>query len=294
VAVLLGVTTGRAGTFVYVSVAKEKKIATYRVSADGKLSRVAEAACDGEPGALVTDPDRRFLFAALRSEGKLSAFRIDPATGKLTHLNTVEAGADPAHISTDREGRFLLCAYYVAAKVTVHAIGPDGSLGERPVQTLATADKAHAILLDRANRLVFVPHTGPNAIFQFTFESKTGRLTPARAPGLATPPNTGPRHLVWHPSREIAYVANEEGGSVTAYQLDAAAGSLKPLQTLATLPGDFRGATPARRSASTRQGGSCTPPTAATTASPRSASTGAASSPPRVRYRRSGRRGRST
>src|SRR5947209_15646954 len=133
---------GRAETFVYVSAARDHKIRVYRLDPkDGTLTHSSDAATEGEPGALTTDPGRKFLFASLRAEGKLSAFRIDAATGKLTALNTVEAGPDPAHLSTDREGRFLLCAYYVAAKVTVHAVAPDGSLGNKPVQSLATADK---------------------------------------------------------------------------------------------------------------------------------------------------------
>ena len=102
----------------------------------------------GEPGTLTSDPKRRFLFAALRSTGELAAFRIEPANGKLTLINTVPAGADPAYISTDRSGKFLLTAYYVAGKVTVHAIGADGSLGNKPRQTLRTKEKAHAIVLD--------------------------------------------------------------------------------------------------------------------------------------------------
>jgi 6-phosphogluconolactonase len=229
-----------ADTVVYVSLAAEKKIAVYKLSpADGKLARSAETVLDGEPGALITDPLRRFLFASLRAQGKLAAFRIDARTGKLTPINTVPAGADPAHISTDREGRFLLCAYYVAAKVTVHTIGQDGSLGRTPRQSLDTAEKAHAIVLDPANRFALAPHTGPNAIFRFKFDAQRGELTTAGK--ITTPMNTGPRHLVFHPTKNVAYVDNEQGGSVTAYRFNAKTGDLEPLQTLSTLPANFKG-----------------------------------------------------
>src|SRR5262249_45170477 len=147
---------------------------------------------DGEPGAMTTDPNQRYLFAAIRSEGNLAAFKIDRAIGELTHVNTVSAGPDPAHIATDRTGRFLLSAYYVAAKVTVHAIGKDGALSEKPVQSIRTADKAHAILPDRSNRFVFVPHTGTNVIFQFTWQGDAGKLIANAVPKLTTPDNTGP------------------------------------------------------------------------------------------------------
>jgi 6-phosphogluconolactonase len=232
----------RADTVVYVAVAAEKKIVHYGMTAgDGKLTRIDETVLDGEPGALTTDPKQRFLFSSLRAEGKLASFRIDPRSGKLTHLNTVPAGPDPAHLSTDREGRYLLCAYYVAAKVTVHRIAEDGTLEATPRQSINTADKAHAIVLDPSNRFAFVPHTGPNAIFQFTFDAERGELKPATAAKLTTPKNTGPRHLVFHPAKDIAYVDNEQGGSVTVYRLDSKGGTLQPFQTIATLPPTFIG-----------------------------------------------------
>jgi 6-phosphogluconolactonase len=241
VTVLLAATAARADTVVYVSVAAEKRIAVYQMDrATGKLTH-RDTKLDGEPGALTVDPGRKFLFSALRAEGKLASFRIDRATGMLTHLNTVPAGPDPAHLSTDAAGRYLLAAYYVAAKVTVHRIGKDGALGEKPLQSLPTADKAHAIVPDPSGRFVFVPHTGPDTIFQFIFDAKTGRLSANEPAKLTTRRGTGPRHLVFHPSRPVVYVANEQGGSVTAYALDPRAGTLRPLQTASTLPKGFKG-----------------------------------------------------
>jgi 6-phosphogluconolactonase len=110
------------------------------------------------------------------------------------------------------------------------------SLTEEPLQSIATAEKAHAIVADPSNRFVFVPHTAPNAIFQFNFQETTGRLTANAVPRLTAPPGSGPRHLVFHPQLPIAYVVNEQGGSVTAYRLDQSAGTLAPIQTIPTLP----------------------------------------------------------
>jgi len=239
---LRGFPAGPGNTFVYVSVAGEKRIAIYQMDrATGKLTPRGDAKLDGEPGALTVDPRRNFLFAALRSTGKLASFRINRATGMLTHLNTVTAGPDPAHLSTDATGRYLFAAYYVAAKVTVHEIGKDGALAEKPHQSLPTADKAHAIVSDPSGRFVFVPHTGPDVIFQFALDPGTGRLTAGSPAQLTTAKGTGPRHLVFHTSRPIAYVANEQGSSVTACALDPKSGTLRPLQTVSTLPGQFRG-----------------------------------------------------
>src|SRR5262249_55508991 len=142
-----------------------KQIVVFNMDeASGALTELQRVSLEGEPAALITSPDRRFFFASHRSTGKLQSFCLERETGRLTALRVVEAGADPAHIHCDRSGKFLFTAYYVAAKVSVHAIGADGSLSERPVQEIATDEKAHAAMPDPSGRFLFVPHTGPNAI----------------------------------------------------------------------------------------------------------------------------------
>jgi 6-phosphogluconolactonase len=253
---LLSAAPAFADDVVYVSVAGEKRIAIFKLDAkDGRLTPAGDMVTSGEPGALTTDSKRRFLFAALRSTGELAAFRIEPATGKLTHLNTVPAGADPAHITTDKAGKFLLTAYYVAGQVTVHTIGEDGALGKEPRQTFKTKEKAHAIVLSPGDRAAIVPHTGPNVIYSLGFFGDSGALLKPHhgQPDFTTPKGTGPRHVVFHPTlwirggfdanAQVAYVANEQGSSVTMYHavLNAVNWGLEPKQTISTLPADFKG-----------------------------------------------------
>jgi 6-phosphogluconolactonase len=229
-----------AAAWVYVSIAGEKRIAIYAMNlGTGELTHRHDVATPGEPGSLTTDPRKRFLFAAMRSTGDLTSFRLDQATGNLTQVSKVSAGADPAFVATDQTGKFLLLAYYQAGKVAVHRIDEDGSLSEQPVASLPTDKNAHAIQTDASNRFAFVPHTGPNAIFQFRFDATTGNLAANSVPIVSTGRNTGPRHLAFHPKLPMAYFDNEQGSSVTAYRLNAETGLISPQQTLPTLPEDF-------------------------------------------------------
>lgn len=226
---------------VYCSAATEQSLDFLHLNpVTGRLTKQVRLATPGEPGAMTVSPDRRFLFVSMRSTGRLCSFRIDPATGQPDPISVVEAGADPAQISVDSTGRFLLTAYYVAAKVTVHAIGPAGELSEQPLQTIETARNAHAIVPDAGNRFAYVPHTGPNLIFQFSFDATTGTLKPLNPDRLQRPGQTGPRHLTWHPSQPVAYINNEQGSSVTVYEQQAE-GALRPGSTERTLPTDFSG-----------------------------------------------------
>src|SRR5262249_23311711 len=157
---------------------------------------------------------------------------------------------DPAHISRDKSGKFLFTAYYVAGQVTVHDIGADGALSKKPRQTLKTKEKAHAIVLDPTEWGALVPHTAPNVIYAFYWDKSAGQLkepTTLHSTEISTPKNTGPRHVVFHPTlrihggpdaeAQVAYVANEQGGSVTVYRviLNPINWLLDAKQTISTL-----------------------------------------------------------
>jgi len=224
----------------YVSIAAENRIAVFSMDSNtGKLNHQSNIKTSGSPGALYISHDGRFVFASIRSMGRLASFRRSD-NGDLKLIGEVPAGADPAFVATDRAGKFLLTAYYFAGKVTVHKINKDGSLGKKPLQSIPTKDKAHAIMADASNRFVFVPHTGPNAIFQFKLDATTGKLSANSPLVLSTPPNSGPRHLWFHPKNpNIVYFDNEQESSVTLYRMSKS-GKLRPVQTLSTLPPGYK------------------------------------------------------
>jgi len=240
--VVIGSRTTCGESFVYVSLAGENRIAIYNLNDQtAELTPCGTAKVDGGPGSLTTDPSRKFLFASIRSVGKLASFRIHAQDGSLTLLSEVPAGADPAYVATDKTGRFLLSAYYRAGKVSVHRIDKSGALSAEPLQTIPTAEKAHSIRTDRSNHFAFVPHTGPNAIFQFLFDQQTGRLSANAVAKVQRPENTGPRHIAFHPTKDLVYVSDEQGSSVTVYRLDAKQGRLSAVQTISSLPKSFSG-----------------------------------------------------
>ncbi len=228
--------------FVYVSKAPEKEIQVYRLDPQAeKLAPVETFAVSGTPGSLAVAPNKTSLYASLRNLSKLGSYRLDSATGQLKLLNEVALpeGENAAYVATDRSGKWLLSASYAAGKVVVHKLNDDGSIALPAVQTVVTAKTAHCVAVSRDNNIVYVPHVAPNAVYQFRFDDQSGMLTEmSQAPGGAD--KAGPRHLAFHPTKNLAFTSDESGSSITAYQVDPKAG-VKPLQTLSTLPTDFAG-----------------------------------------------------
>jgi 6-phosphogluconolactonase len=119
-----------AKTFAYVSNADSREIIVLRLQDDGGLAEVERVNTTGTVMPLAVSPDRRFLYAALRSEPfGAASYRIDGQTGRLSHIATSPLPASMPYLATDRTGRFLLSASYQSAVAAVSAIDAEGRVG---------------------------------------------------------------------------------------------------------------------------------------------------------------------
>ena len=225
----------------YVAVSKDQKLLRYDMDADtGDLTLVEEISAKGGIGPLCTDPRQKYLYAALRSSKELVTYGIDPETGALDHIATVPFDGGSCYISTDKTGRYLFSAYYGEGAVAVNAIDNNGAVLAPHRQWIPTAEHAHCFFPDPSNRYLFVPHTmPPNAIYQFTFDETTGELAANAVAKVDARPGEGPRHYEFHPTLDVVYVANENGSSVTVYDLNPDKGTLTRRQNLSTLPAGY-------------------------------------------------------
>jgi 6-phosphogluconolactonase len=232
------VSPAQAATFVYVSNAEEGTIGMYTLGSDGTLQAGPRVDAGKPVMPMSVSPDKRFLFAAIRSKPfTVVTYSIDRGTGALKQLSTAALAESLPYIHVDQTGRYLLGASYGAHLVSVNAIGTDGKVSE-PIQVIPTARNAHAIITDRTNRYVFVPHLGTDQIFQFHFDATTGRLAANTPPLVQLKAMTGPRHIVMSPDNKFAFLLNELVATVTTLSLDATTGLLTEVSSASVLPAD--------------------------------------------------------
>lgn len=239
---------------------KSKGIYAYRFDpATGESTPLGLAAETTNPSFVAIHPNGRFLYAVNElgnyqgpNSGGVSAFSIDQQTGKLTFLNEVRSrGADPCYIIVDKAGKNVLVANYTGGSIAVFPIDDSGRLGKASAFVQHTghgADPkrqegphAHSIDLSPDNRLAFVDDLGLDELLVYKFDSSKGTLTPNDPPAIKLDPGSGPRHFALHPSGKFAYVVAEMASTVTALSVDLKTGKLQRLQTLSTLPQDFKG-----------------------------------------------------
>ena len=234
----------------------------YRLRLDlatGALAPAGDPTETVNPSFLAFHPSRRFLYAVNETgdaptdkSGAVSAFAIDPGTGGLTFLNQQPSGgAAPCHVTIDKEGRHALVANYWGGTVEVLPIQADGRLGPPSAVVSHQGRRAspgrpaeshpHSMNLDAANRFVFVADLGLDEVVAYRFDGKKGLLAPHESGTVRLAPGAGPRHLAIHPDGRQAYVINELDSTITRLAHDAAAGTMKAVQTVSTLPAGFQG-----------------------------------------------------
>ena len=237
-----------SGVYVYVSENGSEQISVLRMSPEtGALKKIQDVPVPGKVMPLAITPDRRFLFASVRSEPyMIASFAIDARDGTLTHLGDVPAPESTVCICTDHTGKFLLGAVNPPDRVrrtgvaTLNAISPQGRVLVPPIMVRAPP-KLHCILPDPTNRFVFAASCDGDMIMRYAFDTTLGELSSDGLTPVLVLPKSGPRHLRFHPNGRSMYVVNEFDASVCAYSYNARNGALLERQTINALPPDYSG-----------------------------------------------------
>jgi 6-phosphogluconolactonase len=221
-------------------------------AATGALSELGLMGATTNPSFLALHPNGKFLYAVNEtSAGSVTSFAIDAQTSKLTELNHVPSGgADPCHLVVDPTGHAVIVANYTGGSVSSFPLHPDGTMGNAATflqhhgssVNKARQDAAHAhdVALSRDNRFAIICDLGMDKLMVYRFDPKTGALTANDPPFTRMRPGSGPRHFAFDASGKHGYAISELASTVTAFDWDASHGVLHALQTVSTLPADFK------------------------------------------------------
>jgi 6-phosphogluconolactonase len=231
----------------YVGNADSQDISVVELQPDGNLAlldttRVPGPSTPGPSLPLAISPDRQRLIAGIRGEPFAAVtFDIDPQSGQLTLVGSGPLFDSMCYLSIDGTGQYLLGASYGGSRVAVNRIGSDGIVAPAQ-QVIATQPKAHAIVVDAANRYVLHTSLGGDLVHQQRFDAVSGRLTPNTPATAPIAAGSGPRHLVFSPDARFVYVLGELDATVHVLPWDAAAGTLgEAVQVASAVPENFDG-----------------------------------------------------
>jgi len=219
----------------------------------GKLQRIGSVDAGPNPSFLAIHPNRRVLYAVNELEkGAVRTFAIAKHTGALTRLNEQPSeGGAPCYVSVDRSGSVVLVANYVAGSVALLPVGANGALGPAahvvhhtgtgPNAERQAAPHAHCILPDPSNRFALAADLGADRVFVYRLDLNAKSLRHIEEGDAVMRSGAGPRHIAFHPTLPLVFVANELDSTVATLRFDAKRGALSPLETHSTVPAGWSG-----------------------------------------------------
>jgi 6-phosphogluconolactonase (cycloisomerase 2 family) len=182
--------------------------------------------------------------------GRVSSYRIDPATHELALVNQVESkGHEPTHASLSEDEQFLWVSNYAVlpdppGSLVALPVKEDGSLGAVAQQFSNPSSKVdperqasghvHSVVSHQGH--VFASDLGADKVFIYRYQPKTEAPLMAASPAaLQLPPGSGPRHLLFGPGGEHAWLTLEMPAQVVS--LHWSAGKLERTQLHDLAPG---------------------------------------------------------
>lgn len=229
-------------------------------SQTGMLSeRPEQAVKTHNPSWLTFSPNRRYLYAVNENGpgqtdivGRVTAFRVDPASGTLQQIGQVQTlGSEPAHATVSSDSRYLFVSNYsVNADPggTLAVIPLDSEGRPHPVVQIKThhasrtdlerqaSPHMHSVVESPDGHYVLGQDLGADRIYIYRYDSNHPEhplTASAKQPFVQLPPGSGPRHLIFSANAKQAYLTLEMTGQVAV--LDYADGqfALKQIVELA-------------------------------------------------------------
>ncbi|SDY25318.1 6-phosphogluconolactonase [Evansella caseinilytica] len=212
---------------------------------EGKISDVKVAAKLDNPTYLTISNDNKYLYAVAK-KGDLGGVAAFSRTDQLTFVNQqLSEGAPPCHVSVDSQNRYLFTGNYHKGTIEAYTLQQEnGSIAPNPSVAQhqgSGPDKrqekphAHYAAFTPDEKYVAAIDLGIDQLI--TYELNHGQLKEVSR--LTVKPGSGPRHLVFHPSENIAYLMTEFSSEVLVLQYNPEDGSFAQLQAVSTIPADF-------------------------------------------------------
>jgi 6-phosphogluconolactonase len=223
---------------VFIASVESRELVVASMGPDGSLVVQQRLRFEHGVRSMTSRSDGRVLYIASRGKpSTVHTLDISSTDIRITAFSTLQE--DLVYIALDPQQQYFLSASYHGNSLFTHSILSSGMVRPGPTDVHHDIVKAHCILARPNNDAVYATSLGSDRIYQFRLGGN-GELWPLDPAYVAATPDSGPRHLAFHPRLAVLYCVNELNASLGAYVVNEG-GLLSALDESSLLPAGFTG-----------------------------------------------------
>ena len=216
----------------------------------GELSNEKLLVQTSNPSYLTQSKERNFVYSVNEGGGgSVSSFNWAEGGDKLMLVSQQSSeGSSPCHVEINPAENLLSVANYSSGNLTVFSLSGSGNIeanptvfqheGSGPVKPNQSGPRAHCSKFDPNGKFLYAVDLGIDQIISYPV-TEEGVQEPSSQ--LHLDPGDGPRHFIFHPKLDLAFVVNELGSSVVSMKINHTTGELERIDKASTIPSDFDG-----------------------------------------------------
>lgn len=196
------------------------------------------------PSYLAISKDQKYVYAVQENEkGEIVGYKWNEDNTKLIEISRLSTkGMHPCYISLNEDNSLLSIGNYSSGDIAVYNVQKEGVLNDA-IQTrkhigkgtlLPNQSSPHAHCTKfYNNNFLYAVDLGIDKVISYSI--KNGEVETSKV-ALKTDDGDGPRHLSFHPTKNIAYVTTEFTNSIIVAKVDEATGDFNSIQKISMLP----------------------------------------------------------
>lgn len=209
------------------------------------LTLIAEV---GSPTYLDTFHDKNMIFTIVNEndQGGIASL-VKQEDGSYKRQSVILAdGASPAYIKHDETRNFIYTSNYHKGEVAVYSTDADGNLALLDTITHSGSSThenqksphVHYSDLTPDEKYIVVCDLGTDELYTYEVNDE-GKLNELSR--LKVKAGSGPRHLVFHPTLNVAYLFAELSSEIITLDYHPETGAFTEKQTISTIPAEHSG-----------------------------------------------------
>ncbi len=215
---------------------------------NGKLENKGLVVEASSPSYLVRSKDKQFVYAVNeKNPGKITSYKWNSNRSLLEEMITVEsAGSGPCYISLNAKENLVAVANYGSGNIAVYPV-KNGKItdsvqtrqheGSSIVEPNQKSPHAHCSKFDKLGKYLYVADLGIDQIVAYSVD--TDGTLGVKQIALELDKGDGPRHLTFHPTKDIVFIINELSNTIVSAKVNRKTGIFERIDKSSTLPAGY-------------------------------------------------------